>query len=492
METKMAKATFIDFNQSSQNPWSPSDIDRLEFDEGMSYRKNIKACKFFYKKDPIASTVINKLIDIGITEIKIDKTGLSANEYRIISALKDSLQDFAEEMAIEYLLSGLVVPEITFARVTKDVLKFYGIKKYETLELPISMWVRNPATVKINKAFMDKPSYYVMIPDDLIFFIMNGGTYKDGTKDEKLYSELLAYYPEFVAQVRNGTREILLNNPYIFTRRTTTDSAYPIPYLDSALEAMKHKRNLRRMDYSIASRVISAIQLFRLGNDEYPVTEDQQDQFDSIKQQMVYRDGSGMDIERIFQLFAPHTLSVEWVFPPVDALLSEKKYAEVNQDIIYSLGFPRILITGESERTGTSDPEIATISPARTMETFRRKIIFVLNSVVNSVLEKNNLKGTTSVEFKPINLRTFVDFINALSKLYDTGNISRTSFAEAFGYDIEEEAELRADERKLFVDLGIEEFNQQPFSPPASGNNKDTQPENPPAEEKKPTKELEK
>ena len=50
-----------------------------------------------------------------------------------------------------------------------------------------------------------------------------------------------------------------------------------------ALEPLKHKRNIRRMDYSIASRVISAIQLIKLGNDDFPVTEDDEDAFKAGK-----------------------------------------------------------------------------------------------------------------------------------------------------------------------------------------------------------------
>ena len=94
---------------------------------------------------------------------------------------------------------------------------------------------------------------------------------------------------------------------------------------------------------------------------------------------------SGKNVERIFQLFANHTLQVEWVVPDVAALINEQKYVSINQDIIYGLGFPRILITGKSEKTGTSDPQYAMISPARTMDNFRKLVLELIKYIVDEI-----------------------------------------------------------------------------------------------------------
>ncbi len=454
------------------NPWSSSGVDKLEDFTLENFREIVKACRFFYKHDSIVSTVINKLVDISITELIIPKNNLSANEYRIISALKDELQEFAENMALEYLISGLVVPEIKYANATKEQLKSFGIKKYETLVLPVSMWLRDPMTIIINSSmFMDEPSYFVEIPENLRIFITNNGVYPDGTKDEETYRMLLAYYPEFVADVRNGAKSILINNPLIIRRRYLSNSPYPIPYLTSVIEALRHKRNLRRMDYATASRVIGAIQLFKLGNDNFPVTQDQEDQFDQLKNQMYYRYSGNKDLERIFQLFSNHTLQIEWIYPPIDALLNDKKYAEVNQDIMLGLGFPRILMTGETEKSGTSNSEYATMSPIKTMENLRGKILNVLNSIVDKVIEENKLKGSVILRFAPINIINFEAFINGIGQLYNTGNISRTSYAKIFGYDLEEEFNLRSNEKELMNQLEIDEFEAQPFSPKPTKTN---------------------
>lgn len=468
-ETKLANATFSYNDMTGNkvaNPWGPNDVDKMEVVDLDTFIKITNACRFFYRHDAIVSTVINKMVDIGISGLQYNGKELNANETKIMDAILPELEEFAENMALEYLISGLVVPEVKIANVTKEQLKEWGIKKYETLKLPVALWLRDPTSIKINYTMiMDKPSYYVKVPEALVYFITHEGTYPDGTKDEMLFSQLKAYYPEFVIQVRkeaskSATVFVLLENHRIFRRKTLTDSPYPTPFLYASLESLKHKRNLRRMDYSIAARVISAIQLFRLGDKDFPVTEDQSDQFTAIRDQMTWRNSGGKDYERIFQLFANHTLQIDWIYPPVEALLDEQKYAGVNQDIIFGMGFPRILITGETEKSSTSQPQYATMSPVKTLEKLRGYVLRVLNSIVDEIFEENKFKGETELSFKPINLVSFGDLVTGLAKLYDTQNISRTSFAEAFGYDYEEELGEIQKEEETLEEMGMDEISK--------------------------------
>lgn len=477
---KLAKATFSWFGSTSTSDnWSPDDVDKLETYDIKKYHKTVDLCRFMYRKDPIGGTVLNKMVEIGITKLIFDKNKLSENEFRIFEAIKDKLQEFAESCALEYLISGLVIPEVRYGAMDKDTLFDLGIKKYQALTMPVSMWLRDPTTVKIKSIMMDEPSYFVKIPDELVTFIMNKGKYGDGTKDEKLWEMLNTYYPEFIADVQDGKKEILLENDLIVRRRVLTDSPYPTPYLYGSLEAMKHKRNLRRMDYSIASRVITAIMLVKMGDKDFPITEEDQrdgnDPFQYIKDQMAWKNSSQRNIERIFQIFANHTLSIEWIFPNVEALLNDAKYKEVNQDIFFGLGFPRILTTGETERTQTSDPALATISPTETMKNMQEKILYIIKGIVREVAKSNGLKSTPIVRFDTINLHAYRDFVEAITKVYNTANLSRTEYSKIFGYNWEDEVNKRADEDKLMKELQVGEFAPQPFSPQPQNNQQNPQ-----------------
>jgi hypothetical protein len=469
---KLATASLINEpTQNNVNPWVSEEVDKFDFKEGNDFRKLVSACRFFYKHDPLSATTVNKLVDIGINELLFTKEGLSENEFKIFLGIKDKLEEFAQNMALEFLLSGLVVPEIGYSSVGKEVIKELGIKKYEHLVLPTSMWLRDPATMLIKHSMLgDKPSYFVEVPDEMSYFIRNNGKYRDGTEDKTLYAELAKMFPEFFRKVKEGQNNILIKNDLVIRRNYTTENPYPIPYLQPAIESLKHKRNLRRMDYSIASRVISAILLVKLGSDAFPLLEGDEEQFKLIQQQLAWRQSGGRDLERIYQLFSNHTLSVEWVMPPIDALINDGKYSDINQEIIFALGIPRILITGETERTGSSDPEFALMSPEKTMESFRNKILTVLRSVVNKVAKENNLKSVPTIKFAPLNLVPFAEFATALTNLYNTGNISRTAYDKYFGFNFNDEMDVKEEENKLLKSKGLEEFAPQPFSPKPNNN----------------------
>ena len=460
----------------NNNPWAAVHYDRLDSYDLDDYKKVVMDCRYYYKRDPIASTVINKLVDIGVTDIVVDQGKMSDNEFRIIDALLNDLQEFLELGALEFLVTGLVVPEIEYQLATKDKLMDLGIKKYSSLLLPEIMWYRDSATIIINSPLIPtKPHYYVEISDELAFFILTDGMYKDGIQDEELYREIAKLYPELVRLVKNGERKIKLNNNDVIRRRYLSDSPYPIPYLYSAIESLRHKRNLRRMDYSIAARVIGAIQLITLGDKDFPLGEDDFDQLDKLRDQMRHRENYSNDLERVYQLFGNHTLKISWVFPDTSALLDEVKYHNVNSDIIYSLGMPRILITGETEKTGTSDPEFATLSPIKTMNDFRSKLLILARKIINRTLEKNRIKSRPdNIRFENINLYKFSEFVDALTKLNEGGSLSKTTLSDTLGFNFTEEVENRKDEKELLDKYGLTEFDAKPYSPQPVQNSPNT------------------
>lgn len=434
--TKLAKAQ-VDF-LSSGSAWNITDT--LESPELYDdYYKVVQACRFFYMHDGLAANVINRLVEIGINNLKIYKAGLKENEYRIFLGFVDELKEFAEKMAYEFLISGLVVPEIIFGLVSGDRLKRLGIKRRDSLWLPVEMYVRDPLTIAIRQdSFSSRPIYSVIIDSEIYDFVASGGR---GNK--ALYQWLRDNYPDFVEAVKRGETEFVLpNQDLVIARNIIAGYPYPIPYLYPALEPLKHKRNLRRMDYALASRVVAAIMHIKVGNDQYPLLEgEEEEQYNAIRNQLSWRGQVGSKYDRVFQLYTNHTVDINWVVPDSTALLSDTKYRDINQDIIFSLGFPRILITGEAERTGTSDPFYATLSPLKMMEFFRSKILKVLQYIVNEISARNNLSDVPEIDFEPLRLAEFASFANALFNLYQIGGVSKETLVKYFGLRLDDELE---------------------------------------------------
>lgn len=446
--------------KSNISVWGSNQVDKLSFEDHDTFVKIVKDCRFFFRHEPIATTVVTKMVGLAINDIIIPQGDVTKTEYQVYESLKKDIIKFLRKAALEFLTTGLVVPEITLTTLNKKQLREKGIQRLDSLLYPTNMWLRDSQDIIINRPFItDGESYFLQIPDEVMTFLQTKGTYEDGSEDKELYQEIVTLYPDFVAKVLKGDKKVLLDNPLIVKSTILSDSQYPIPYLYPGLESFKHKRNLRRMDYSIAARVISAILHVTAGNDEYPLTEDQQDMLDDLETKFHWREGFSMDdVERVFTLFTNHTVALNWIFPDVEALLNDKKYDAVNKDIILALGFPRILITGETERSFTSDPEIATLSPTSTMEAMRADLMPIVDKIFYEVREQNNLKSELpEIEFKPINLLGLRLFYEGLGKLYDTGNLSRTSYAKAYGFDITEEFATKQEEKDMLKKYGLEE-----------------------------------
>jgi hypothetical protein len=471
-KVKLAKAEFMAVPSNFYPTYVGAEqynVDKLSFGTSRSYEKIISDCRYFYLQEPIASTVINKIIDISINDILISQSkSLSKTELQIYLALREDIIKFLRDAALELLVTGFVVPEITLSKIGKNELREKGIQRIDSLLYPTEMYVRDSSTIEIKRPFISsKESYFLLVPDDVTFFIQTKGEYSDGTRDYELYQEIVRLYPEFVRDILKGQRKFLLDNPLIIKLNNQSYTPYPVPYLYAGLESFKHKRNMRRMDYSIAARVISAILHVSVGSDEFPLTEDQEDYLKDLEDKFKWREGLNKDdVERVFSLFTNHTVEMEWIFPQIESLLDNAKYDDVNKDIILSLGFPRVLLTGEAEKSFSSDPEIVTLSPLNTLNSIRRKLLPIVSHIFREMRSKNPdiLKNYPEYKFQPINLMSLSLFFTGIKELYSSGNLSRKSYTEAYGFDFQSEITSRSEEKDMLKELGLDEFAPLPHS----------------------------
>jgi hypothetical protein len=478
IKAKANRVKLAGWGQVPDSPWyDPESIDYFGTPETVTtegFRKTVDQCRFFYRKDALASAVINKMVELAINDLVITTTGgVARSTIEVYEALKEDLLELLENSMREYLLSGLVLPQVDYKKYTSAELRDKGISNRKSLLLPDIMWLRDPKTILVENVIASgKPSYFLEVPDKLAKFIQNKGVYSTGIEDKALYRLYKKNHPTFVRKVQKfqvGVYPVLiLLDDLIFDLRRNylTDSPYPTPFLSAAVESMEHKRNLKRMDYSIAGRVISAILHFKLGNDVFPLLEgDEDEQVDALLNQMRWRNGDYLksDIESVYQLVTNHTVDGKWIMPDTAALLDHEKYFGVDADILNALGFPKILLTGETERSGSSDAEIALVSPTKTLEVIRRKMSELLKSVVRDIANKNNFKETPKISLAPLNLYDLRTFIETLIKLYETKNLSREDLQKEFGYDFDDTLEKLVSEKEAMEEAGIDEFAEQAF-----------------------------
>lgn len=425
------------------------------------FHSRVRLVRYFYELDPIANTVVDKIVEISISKLILDRNECTDDELSIYMAVRDLFENYLREAALEYLLSGLVVPRVSWGDKTPKEL---GIKLTRRIRLPAEAWVLDPSYLELRRIPMTPQIGVIMnIPPELKSFINEKGVL-NGYKDTELYKFTIEHYPEVVEAIRQGESKVVLDDAFLIRRKDKTYDPYPTPYLLAALESLAFKRNLKKMDYSVASRVISAIQLVRLGNDDFPITEDDDDLLEDLKKEMLWRN-TPKNIDRVFQLFANHTLEIDWIFPDTDAMLNREKYEAVNQDIFYALGFPRILVSGETARSATSQAEFAMFSPAESMKRLRDHLLTWVDLLVDEIQEENNLEHKVAVRFEELRLYDIGKLTQVAALLYENNALSLTSLANSAGYDFDKEAVMKKHEREVMEEYEIPEFPPKPFSP---------------------------
>lgn len=423
------------------------------------YHDLIKTSRWFYKFDPIAGTVLNRMADMSITTIRNrKKTKLNADSVddqiqAYYDALVKELRPIIKQMALEYLLHGLVVPAYSFTRKRGDLIsEKLGRTRYS---IPDQMWLRNPDNLELKRrpTGIDR-QIWLKIPKADIELVQNKGTRADGTEDKEAYRYLVENFPDYVAAIRKGQTKFLLDNARAIMRKPNSFEDYPAPFLVNALSALQHKAYLKTLDKSIASRAIEMVRHIRVGDKDFPAEDDD---IDAVRLQIDANSSSG---ERVFNLYTNHTVVLEWILPPLEALLNEAKYAEPNADIFLSMGFPRILTTGETLRSNSSDSKIASLGPKATLEDLREAIIKWLTELYRELADKNNFKRFPEPYFAPIATSDYTALVQFAVDAMNAGAISKDTIAQLYGSDFETEADQITTEQDSGV-LSPDELQRQ-------------------------------
>ncbi len=446
--------------------WGIPLVDKMVVSD--DYKQQLALCRFYSEKDSIVAGIISKQVDLGFNGYKLKKSECTEEEYEVYESADPLILSTLRIMAKEYLVSGLLVPEIMWKTVGGKDLGLKG-RPNKTYQVPETIWLRDPVSIDLKRSPIPTDvRVYLSVPGDDIYFITNEGKYQDGTEDKELYQTLKKNYPDYVKMVKSGKTIIPLPDAFIIRRSVESGKIWPTPYLLPALESLQHKRNLKKMDYSIAARVISAIQLITLGSDKFPLTEDDQPLLDELRAQMLWR-GQPNNIERVFQLFGNHTLDIKWIYPPVDVLLDDKKYAQVNHDIIFSLGVPSIIVSGEATRAGAG-AEFTLLPPTEMLKALRKDLTPFILYLYEEMRKRNKFTNVAKPGFPPIRLYDPAKAAQLGETYYNNGVVSKTTWGSFIDVDYEDEQYQRRDEIKLNTELGIDVQPQVPFSSPAIPN----------------------
>jgi hypothetical protein len=424
-----------------------------------TYRKEIIENRQF-ARNGVSAAIVNRICDVSTTRLYNRKLNSSDEELAYFDHILSLISEIVKQAIYEYLVSGFCLIDYSLDRIVGSKIdKRFGKKRLFT---PTNFFVRDPMTldIGINPA-NGKRVVYLEIPFAEQEMIRNGGVYENGVLNKDVYRTYEQNFPDFVRLVKSGITKIMLKDRYPILRKPTSYDPYPQPYLTPALESLRHKDMLKKMDYLTAQRAQEAIRHIKMGNDRYPVTEDDP-ALVNISQQIKSRPNIS-----VYNLFTNHTVEISWVYPPLDALLSDKKYEEPNADIFLSLGFSRALLVGEMQRSNTGGASLANLGPLAIIQDVRLEFMKWVRFIYDQLADYNNFKNRPDPRFIPVRTSDFVSMlIYALSAMKE-GVISRDVVANLFDtvyreeyIEIDREVEMLPDS---IIDepMGIETVNQQ-------------------------------
>ena len=472
---KILASTQNPFDIFDSNPWVP---DGSFTNDDKRYHELVRLSRFYYRNDPFVSAVINRIAEVGATEVIIDQGNLTDNEYALLEYVKIRLQHYLKNAIRELLLSGLLYTEVTFKDVDSSYLRRIGVRYKIGAQLPSSISFRNPENLYLRSVTSPEDVvYFYKIPERLKDFILSDGVWPDTfEQDKETFRFLKEKYPKLVKAVKEGKDKLQIYPKYEVVRlNTSPDTTYPTPYLAPILPLLRHKRNLRRMDYALAARAIISILHIKVGNDEFPVTKDDEDVLDELRNEFaIPACRQPGDYERIFQLFTNHTVDINWIVPPLEALLNSDKYENVNDEILIGLGFPRSMLVGETKRSQAGNADISNAIVKTILHTIRNDVIIVIRQIIHDIIKLNGFRGRPSgIRLAPFNLVKFGEMVEALRDLYETGNISRDTYLSVIGASFKEEAVKMLQEQEFIKEHNLREYAPVPYSPqPESDNNK--------------------
>jgi len=433
-KAKLAKSSTTYTTTTLRTERGFQDLDR----KLRPYHESIKLCRYFYRYDPIASTVINRLAEISATTLRNKRKSLTQNgqvaeeEYNVYQAVAMAIQPHITNIILSYLIDGMAIPQYELTRIQGSrVSPTLGRSRYY---LPHSLWLRDPDTIKLYRTVKGHERRAIVeIPGDDINFIRTGGMRSDGVIDTEAYNQLLSDFPEYVKMVKEGVVSFPVSD-YIIYRKLMPFNDYPIPYLENAIESLDHKRYLKIMDRAIASRAIEAFRHISVGSDDYPADdEDIQATEDSLNQQS--------STERVYNLFTNHTVKINWVVPPFDALLSDKKYDTANMDIFFALGFPRILLVGETERSNSADNRVAMLGIISTINDIQKDVLQWVKHLYQRIAVANNFTKIPEPYFATVSLADAGTLIQYMSAMLESGVVSKDTAASFYNTDYDTESD---------------------------------------------------
>jgi len=247
----------------------------------------------------------------------------------------------------------------------------------------------------------------------------------------------------------SGLIELPNENFEMFHYKKDCARLWADPMILPIMEDLRFKQVLRRMDISVAESIINPITLFKLGKtpEGFPPSKEMfQNLASLLKKPVMTKTLIWNDLIEIDQ-------------KTVDAreVLTQEKYAQINDDILAGLGVSQVLINGGtgggSRSFGAAFLSVRTL--LERLEDSRTEILTFLNKEFAAVAKAMGFKKRPTVIWNKMNLRDEAAEKRIVIELLDRKLISAESAMSVLGFEQEIELQRKAREAKQSSKTGV-------------------------------------
>lgn len=134
-------------------------------------------------------------------------------------------------------------------------------------------------------------------------------------------------------------------------------------------------------------------------------------------------------------------VDANWVRIQDDFLARDKRYSEVNSEILAACGLASIVVTGDSDGTSFAAAQINTSMAEKRIQQNQKKITNFLHKIMRKRAEEWGIdeESVPKFVFQKVSLRDNKDAMEEIQALFKLGLVGYQTSLEALGYDYEQE-----------------------------------------------------
>jgi hypothetical protein len=209
------------------------------------------------------------------------------------------------------------------------------------------------------------------------------------------------------------------------------------PYLWRTIDDLRFKKLLRDMDISVAESVINTLTIIKLGDtvNGFPATPG-----------MFQKVASLLKVNtKSHNLIWNDLINIQAEYPPVEKILGEAKYEQVNKEIRSALGIPEVILSGAG-KGNFANSFIAVRTLIERLEGARQAILRWLTEQVELVAKAMDFKKPPIIKMDHMDLSDEAEQKRLMLDMADRGMLSYQTCIEAFGESFEIEVQRMKEE----------------------------------------------